>query len=71
MKASELRALDVEALRAKIREWEEARFRQRCERKLGQLENTNLIRETRRNIARALTILREKEREHGASQRSE
>jgi large subunit ribosomal protein L29 len=66
MKSSELRGMDAEAIRAKIREWEEQEFRHRCEKKVGQLENTNLIRETRRDIARALTILREKE--HAAGQ---
>ena len=66
MNANELRGMDAEAIQAKVREWEEQEFRQRCEKKVGQLENTNLLRETRRNIARALTILREKE--HAASQ---
>ena len=66
MTASELRAMDAEAILAKVREWEEQEFRRRCEKKVGQLENTNVLRETRRNIARALTILREKE--HAPSQ---
>ena len=60
MKADELRGMDAEAIRAKIKEWQERDFRSRCEKKVGNLENTNLIRETRRDIARALTILREK-----------
>jgi large subunit ribosomal protein L29 len=66
MTVTELRAMDAEAIRAKLREWDEREFRQRCEKKVGTLENTNVIRETRRDIARALTILREKE--HAGSQ---
>jgi len=66
MNATELRAMDTEALRAKVREWQEQAFRTRCEKKVGQLENTTTIQTTRRDIARALTILREKE--HAASQ---
>ena len=61
MNATELRALDADALQAKVKEWQEQSFRTRCEKKVGQLENTNTIRETRRNVARALTILREKQ----------
>ena len=61
MNATELRGMDAEAIRAKIKEWQELDFRNRCEKKVGNLENTNLIRQNRRDIARALTILREKE----------
>lgn len=61
MTATELRALESDALRAKVKEWQEQSFRTRCEKKVGNLENTNTIREARRNIARALTILREKQ----------
>jgi large subunit ribosomal protein L29 len=61
MKPNELRGMDAEAIRAKIKDWQEQDFRNRCEKKVGNLENTNQIRETRRDIARALTILHEKE----------
>ena len=61
MKPDELRGMDAEAIRAKIKEWQEQEFRNRCEKKVGNLENTNVIRQTRRDIARALTILNEKE----------
>ena len=61
MNATELRGLDPDAIRVKIKEWQELDFRHRCEKKVGNLENTNQIRETRRDIARALTILHEKE----------
>ena len=61
MKSTELRALEAEEILARIGEWEEQVFRFRCEKKTGQLENTNLIRLTRQYIARAKTIMREKE----------
>ena len=61
MKAADLRELDADELRGRVRQWEEQLFRQNCEKHVGTLENTNLIRATRRDIARAWTVLREKE----------
>jgi large subunit ribosomal protein L29 len=61
MNATDLRGLDADAIQTKVKEWQEQAFRMRCEKKVGNLENTNTIKETRRNIARALTILREKQ----------
>lgn len=66
MKSTEMRALGVEEMLSRVGEWEEQVFRYRCELKTGQLENTNLIRRTRQDIARAKTIMREKE--HAGSQ---
>lgn len=67
MQASEMRGLGAEELAGRIREWEEQLFRYRCEKKIGQLENTNLLQRTRRDIARAKTVLNEKQ-PHAASQ---
>lgn len=66
MTSIELRALDAGAIQTRVNEWRELEFRHICLKKVGQLDNTNVIRETRRDIARALTILREKA--HAASQ---
>jgi large subunit ribosomal protein L29 len=59
-KARELRNMSVEELLARLRilraQLRDARFK----RKLGQLEDKNLIRYYRREIARVLTVLWEK-----------
>jgi large subunit ribosomal protein L29 len=59
-KARELRNMSVEELLARLKvlraQLRDARFK----RKLGQLEDKNLIRYYRREIARVLTILWEK-----------
>lgn len=60
MKATELRDLDVEALRARERELEEQAFRLRIQKSLGQLEAPVKVRGVRRDLARVKTILREK-----------
>jgi large subunit ribosomal protein L29 len=60
MKATELRDLDVEALRARERELEEQAFRLRIQKSLGQLEAPVKVRVVRRDLARVKTILREK-----------
>jgi len=60
MKTQELRALDIKALEAKVNELEEQHFGLRFQAELGQLENPIKLRDVRRDIARAKTILNEK-----------
>jgi len=60
MKAKELRELDVDALVSKIDELEELYLKLRFQKVSGQLENPSKLRMTRRDIARAKTILTEK-----------
>lgn len=60
MKAKELRELDTDALIGKIDELEELHFKLRFQKVSGQLENPSKLRTTRRDIARAKTILTEK-----------
>ena len=60
MKASDMRPMEIEELETRLAEWEEQLFRRRCEKKIGQLDNLELLRQTRRNIARAKTIMNEK-----------
>ena len=60
MKAVELRELDIEGLRAKALELEDEVFRMRVRKSMGQLEKPAQIRDTRRDLARVQTILREK-----------
>ena len=63
MKASELRKLSIDELRKKERELKENLFRLRFKLATGELVNTAQIRETRKDIARIKTILREYELE--------
>jgi large subunit ribosomal protein L29 len=60
MKAKELRELDKAALANKIEELEELHMKLRFQKVSGQLENPSRLRTTRRDIARAKTILTEK-----------
>ena len=66
MKASELRAKDVAALEKEISDLLKAHFGLRMQKATQQLTNHSLLRNTRRDIARARTILTEKKK--GAAQ---
>jgi len=66
MKASELRAKDVAAIEKEISELLKAHFGLRMQKATQQLSNTSTLRNTRRDIARARTILTEKKK--GAQQ---
>ena len=57
MKASELRTLSVPELQAKSRELRDELFNARVKRATGQLENTAKLRQLRRDVARAETLL--------------
>lgn len=60
MKATEMRTLAPDELAGKVVAWEEELFRARCNKVVGQLQQTHLIPGLRRTIARAKTILNEK-----------
>ena len=59
MKAEEMRKLSSDALEAKVKELKTELFNLRFQLATGQLENTMVIREVRRDIARAKTLIRE------------
>ncbi len=61
MKASELRKLSTEELRKKLDELKMKLLKLRFKKKIAGLDNPMAIRNTRRDIARILTVLREKE----------
>jgi len=61
MKISEARALTDEALLDEIEDLKESMFKLRLQLSSGQLENTNTLRYTRRDIARCMTVLRERQ----------
>jgi large subunit ribosomal protein L29 len=66
MKASDLRDLSVEELRAREKDVKEELFNLRFQHATGQLENTMRIPQLRKDLARMKTILREKERADGS-----
>ena len=61
MKASELRELTVEELRAKLTELKTELFNLRFQLAVNQLENSSRIGAVKKDIARVSTILRQRE----------
>ncbi len=61
MKAAELRQKDVAGLQTEVKELQKAHFGLRMQKATQQLNNTATLRSTRRDIARAKTILAEKQ----------
>lgn len=59
----ELRELGVEELQSKLEEARKNLFELRFRKVVGSVENKNMHRVARRNIARILTLLTEKDRE--------
>ena len=63
MKASAMREMTREELQDKENELAQQLFTLRLQKVTGQLENPSKIREARRDIARILTVLQEREAE--------
>jgi large subunit ribosomal protein L29 len=61
MKASKVREMGQDELRAKERELQEQLFRLRVQKSIGQLDNAVKVREVRRDIARVKTVLKQKQ----------
>jgi large subunit ribosomal protein L29 len=61
MKPSKVREMGTEELQTKERELREQLFRLRVQKSIGQLDNAIKLRETRRDIARVKTVLKEKQ----------
>jgi len=61
MKASDLREQTVDELRDREKEVAEKLFALRLQKVTGQLESPAKIREARQDLARILTVLREKQ----------
>ena len=60
MKADKVREMSAEELTTKERELSEQLFKLRFQKSIGQLDNALKIRETRRDIARVKTTLRQR-----------
>jgi large subunit ribosomal protein L29 len=61
MNTAELREKDVTALEAEVKDLQKAHFGMRMQKATQNLSNTSQLRLTRRSIARAKTILAEKQ----------
>ena len=61
MKATELRSMTSAELTSKLKELKSDLFKLRFQNEINQLDNPMKIVETKKTIARILTVLREKE----------
>jgi len=59
---AEVRELDIEELKRRVTETRRELFNLRFQHATGQLENTGQLKEVRKNIARLLTVLNQKQR---------
>lgn len=60
MKASEIRNMTTEQLEAKLKELKDELFRLRFQNAIRQLENPHKISDVKKDIARVMTVLQEK-----------
>jgi len=65
MKASEIREKSQSELQSKLGEYRKELFNLRFQHATGQLGNTQRMKTVKRNVARILTILRERDLEQG------
>ncbi|MDB5753008.1 MAG: ribosomal protein [Ramlibacter sp.] len=70
MKTTELRQKDIAGLQNEVKELQKAHFGLRMQKATQQLTNTGTLRVTRRDIARAKTILAQKKSEETAKSSS-
>ena len=67
MKAAELRKKDVAGIETEVKDLQKAHFGLRMQKATQQLTNTATLRSTRRDIARAKTVLAQKRAESAKS----
>jgi large subunit ribosomal protein L29 len=63
MKASEIKDLSMEEKLRKVGDLKEELFNLRFQHEIGQLENPQKMKQTKRDIARVKTIIREAEKQ--------
>ena len=61
MKASELRELTIEELASKLKDLKEELFNLRFQLAINQLENPTRIKAVKKDIARVMTVIKEKQ----------
>ncbi len=59
MKASEIKEMSLEEMQRKVGDLKEELFNLRFQHEIGQLENPQKMKQTKRDIARINTIIRE------------
>ena len=59
MKVSEIRELSLEEMQTKVNDLREEMFNLRFQHGTGQLENTTKLKQTKKDIARLKTIIKE------------
>jgi len=62
MKVQEVRELNVDDLRLQEKDLRDQIFRMRIQKAMGQAETPTKVRALRRDLARVLTVLREKQK---------
>jgi large subunit ribosomal protein L29 len=65
MKTKDIRAMAANEIESKLAELQEKLFKQKFQKTLGQAENPYRIRQTKRDIAKYLTILKEMRKPNG------
>ena len=63
MKAAELKAMSVEELNGKLKDLKTELFNLRFQLAINQLDNPHKIADVKKDIARVMTVLRQKEAE--------
>jgi large subunit ribosomal protein L29 len=71
MKAKEIRSMTESEITSKLDESQDKLFKQKIQKSLGQTENPHKIRQTKKDIARLITILAEKKRSNNGEGKSE
>ena len=71
MKPDQTREMSADELRSKERELQEQLFRLRFQKSIGQLDDAGKIRDTRRDIARVKTVIRQHDIERARTQGAE
>lgn len=65
MKAKEIRSMTESEIESKLAESQDKLFKQRIQKSLGQAEDPSKMKQTKKDIARLLTILAEKRSDNG------
>jgi large subunit ribosomal protein L29 len=65
MKAKEIRSMTVDEMENKLAELKDKLFKQKIQKSLGQADNPFKIKNTRKDIARIVTILSEMRSKNG------
>jgi large subunit ribosomal protein L29 len=67
MKASQIRELSPDEMKRKVEELKQELFNLRFQHAIGQLESPQKLKQTKRDVARVSTILRQRELEQTAN----